>query len=201
MERWTGSAPPACGESSAGSRSRRKAPAGRPTSPFIRLSVGGHRRGRIGPGGGVDGHGRWYQNFCKPTCKVRWLAFVHGQGDHDEARTAYRVGEGELIAAHHAARARAGRAGRPRHFHVDCSGILRTVHTHHRLSAERRGQGTIQPARGWGAAYMSGRSKPLSAAKADIGDGYQARAAGGAANGPHTERERRPEMDGRSGAS
>ena len=105
-----------------------------------------------------------YRNFCKPTCKVRWLAFVHGRGDHDEARTAYRVGEGELIAAHHAARASAGWAVWRQHFDVDGSGILWTVHTQHRVSAERRGQGTIQPAWGWRAAYMSGRSKPLSAA-------------------------------------
>ena len=119
MERWTGSAPPACGESSAGSRSRRKAPAARPTCPAIRLSGGGQRRGRIGPGGGLDVHGRRYRNFCKPTRKVRWLAFVHGRGDHDGARTAYRVGEGELIAAHHVAPASARRAGQHQQFEVD----------------------------------------------------------------------------------
>ena len=156
--------PPRRSESSAGSRSRRKAPAGRPTRPAIRLGGGGHWRGRIGPGGGVDGHGRRYRIFCMSTCKVSGLAFVHAWEDRTAHRTAHRAGDEGPIADHHPPRASAGRAGTRWHFGVDCRGILRTVHTHHRLSAERRGQGTIQPAWGWGAAYMSGRSKPLSAA-------------------------------------
>ena len=147
--------PPGRSESSAGSHSRRKVSAGRPTCPATRLGGRKHWRGQFGPGGGVDVPGSRYRNFCKPTRKVRWLAFVHGRGDHDEARTAHRAGEGELIAAHHAARASAGRALRPRHFDADCRGILRTVHTQHRVSAERRGQGTIQPAWGWRATDMS----------------------------------------------
>ena len=156
--------PPGRSESSAGSRSRRKAPAGRPTRPVIRRSGGGHWHRRVEVAGGFDDHGHRYQIPAVRTRKVRALAFVHAWEDRTAHRTAHRAGDEGPIADHHPPRARAGRAGRRRHFGVDCRGILRTVHTHHRVSAERRGQGTIQPAWGCRAAYMSGRSKPLSAA-------------------------------------
>ena len=156
--------PPGRSESSAGSRSRRKAPAGRPTRPAIRLSGGGLWRGRIGPGGGVDGHGRRYRIFCMSTCKVSGLAFVHAWEDRTAHRTAHRAGDEGPIADHHPPRPSAGRAGWPRHFGVDCQRILRTVHTQHRDSAERRGEGTIQPAWARRAAYLSGRLNPLTAA-------------------------------------
>ena len=133
--------PPGRSESSAGSRSRRKAPAGRPTRPAIRLSGGGHWRGRIESGGGVDGHGRRYQIPAVRTRKVRALAFVHGKGDHDEARTAHRAGDEGSIRAAHRPRASAGRAEWRRHFDVDCSGILRTVHTLHRSALNGEGRG------------------------------------------------------------
>ena len=163
MERWTGSAPPACGESSAGSRSRRKAPAGRPTRPAIRLSGGGHWRGRIGPAGGVDGHGRRYRIFCMSTCKVSGLAFVHAWEDRTAHRTAHRAGDEGPIATLHPAPASAGPgwAAPP---------LRRRLQRHSAdgahassVSAERRGEGTIQPAWAWRAAYLSGRSKPLGA--------------------------------------
>ena len=148
--------PPGRSESSAGSRSRRKAPAGRPTRPAIRLSGRGHWRGQIGPGGGVDGHGRRYRNFCKPTRKVRWLAFVHGQGDHDEARTAYRVGEGELIAAHHAAPASAGRAWQRQQFEVGAGRFLgRWCMPTHTSGKPVRGA-TFRPAWGGRGSYQKG---------------------------------------------